>query len=123
SHIIRVEEARRGLANLERQLDLRPTRYGELRHSSHDTVRAAQAAPCADRRDWPAAGGRQRVQFPATHFFYDSSLLARVRALYRDDFEAYGYDPRRAPRAEGFWSRLRGAGSRWAGRRYRVRRS
>ncbi len=121
--ILRVEEARHRLARLERQLGLRPTRYDELRHSSHHTLRAAQAVPCADRRDWPAAVGRRRVQFPATHFFYDPSLLARVGALYRGDFQAYGYDPSQVPRAEELWPRLRGLRSYWAARFYRVRRS
>jgi hypothetical protein len=122
SHVIRVEEARDGVPRLERQLELKATSYDELRPSTHHTVRASRAAPCADRSDWPADGRRQRIEFPATHFFYDPPLLARVRALYLGDFEAYGYDPKRVPRAAASATRHGGDRFGWAQWLQRFRR-
>jgi len=114
--VVRVEEARRALPRLERRLGLGTTHYDELRHSHHHTLRSPRASPCADRRRWPSATKGDRLPFPNTHFFYDRSLLLRVRGLYRADFEAYGYDPQQPPSAGGPWARLRGRGERLVAR-------
>lgn len=97
AHLIRVEQARDQVPRLERKLGLAPTDYEALRHSAHHTERVADGSACADRCDWHQARGARHRQFPPTYCFYDDDLLGRVCALYRQDFERYGYDPGEVP--------------------------
>lgn len=84
--VIRIEEIASVLGGVEDRLGLGRSPHEVLSMSVHRTNRQPTDSFCGDQ-----IVKQQGMRAPATNAFYDEELDREVRALYRDDFDRYGY--------------------------------
>lgn len=86
-HVVRLESSMETIPEIERDLHLPVSDLASLRASPHHSRRTLQDTPCADQHfhDTLAA------PVPVAARFYDAGLRGRVRRLYQEDCDRYGY--------------------------------
>ena len=85
--IVKVEETRRVMPELEAELGLPPSDYDELRRSPHHTTRSDQPGFFGDT----CFRNNRNVAMPSSPAFYDADLVREVGRLYAEDIERYDY--------------------------------
>jgi hypothetical protein len=94
THLVRLEESRRVIPALERELQLKTTNLDALSSSGHHTERSIDEKFCGDQA---FKLGRGNIRLPGNKAFYDADLERAVAELYGEDFTRYGYAPKLRP--------------------------
>ena len=87
--VIPIEDSARLVPEVETRLGLQQSGLAELRRSVHHTTRSDLEGFFGDTPFGRARG----VPIPRSAAFYDDALLVEISRLYREDIEAYGYEP------------------------------
>lgn len=85
-YLIKLESSQEDFAMLERRLGLPSSPFEELRESKHHSIHHQNTDFVGETHF--SLGRSELSKYP---YFYNKELVERVRALYQEDFENYGY--------------------------------